>query len=180
MALNYPVQWITQSWHILAFYAIGSLSLLTGFCFWEINLSLISFYPRVHSISTSCVGPSLPAPYVGASLRDLPRGIPGQALPGSKLQLSNPEPVPTLSFYVETYICIFFLDISLCMSAGEITLLASSIPAWAICTFFWGPYLNYRHNYLANSPRQKCGSHCQYSPLLYFLFRHQLLSILSP
>ena len=165
---NHQWLWITQSWHILAFYAIGSLSLLTVCWFWEISFSLISSYLPVHSISTSCVGPSLPAPYVGASLRDLPHGIPGQALPGSKLQLSNPEPAPTPSFYVETYVCIFFLDTSLCMSAGEITLLASSMPAWAICTFFWVPYLNYWHNYLANSPSQKRGSHCQYSPLLSF------------
>ena len=101
---------------------------------------------------------------MGMSLRDLPRGITGQALPDSEFQFLKPEPEPTPSYYIETYVCIL-LNLLLCMSPRYVILFSSSISAWAICTFFWVPYLNYWHNYQANSPSQKCGRHRKHSSL---------------
>lgn len=63
--------------------------------------------------------------------------------------------------------------VSIYMLASGIILFLSSIPAWAIFTFFWASYLNYWHNYLARSPSQICGSSCQHIPL-------PLLSFQSP
>ena len=155
--MNYPIS--TRHWCFIS---------LPHSRYWQFSDSeksfpLFSSYLLLHW-STSCAGLSFPAFYMGMSLRDLPRGITGQALPDSEFQFLKPEPEPTPSYYIETYVCIL-LNLLLCMSPRDVILFSSSISAWAICTFFWVPYLNYWHNYQANSPSQKCGRHRQHSSL---------------
>ena len=118
MTLNYQIQWITQSWHVtgvlyhcLTLATDSSLILRNHF-------SLFSSYRLVHW-STSCVGLSFPASYVGTSLRDLPRVIPGQVLPDSEFRFLKTEPEPTPSYYIETYVCIL-LNLLLCMSPRDV------------------------------------------------------------
>lgn len=163
MTLNYQIQWITQSWHVIGV-LYHCLTLATDSSLILRNhFSLFSSYLLVHWF-TSCAGLSFPAFYMGMPLRDLPHGIPGQALPDSEFPFLKPEPEPTPSYDIETYVCTL-LNLLLCMSPRDVILFSSSISAWAICTFFWVPYLNYWHNYQANSPSQKCGHHRQHSSL---------------
>ena len=82
------------------------------------HFSLFSSYRLVHW-STSCVGLSFPASYMGTSLRDLPRVIPGQVLPDSEFRFLKTEPEPTPSYYIETYVCIL-LNLLLCMSPRDV------------------------------------------------------------
>lgn len=63
-------------------------------------------------------------------------------------------------------LCMYLVESLALHVTQRCHLFSSSISAWAICTFFWVPYLNYWHNYQTNSPSQKCGRHHQHS----FLF----------